>query len=104
MEDLQCVDIFRKRGLLIDDSFQLLVLFFDGIDTFPVLSYEVFGLQLDPLCKACDFLILDDDPFVEIGPKLVLPLVEVFRDFVDFILEEKDLELIVVDDRRFRLL
>lgn len=44
MEDLECIDVLGKRGLLIDDSFELFILLFDGIDTFLVLAHQVFGL------------------------------------------------------------
>ncbi len=104
MEDLQGLDILRKGGLLIDDSFQLFILLLNGTDALLVLSHEVFSLQFHPLSKPCDFLILDNDPLVEIGPKLIFSLVEVLGDFIDLIFEEEDLELVVIDDGRFGLL
>jgi hypothetical protein len=96
MEDLQRIDVLGKRGLLVDDSFQFLVLLLNGIDTFLMFSDQVFTLYFDPLCESCDFFVLDDDALVEIGAQLVLSLVEILSYLVDLVLEKQDLELVVI--------
>ena len=68
MEHFESVDILRQGCPLVDDPLQLVVLSFEGVCSSLVPFDELLSLKLNLFCKLGNFLVLQDDSFVEIGP------------------------------------
>lgn len=67
MEHFEGLDIFRQRGALVDDSFELFVLFFEGICSLSIFSDYFFRFYLNLLSEFSNLFILDDNSLIEIG-------------------------------------
>ena len=85
MEHLQSLNIFRQRGSLVDNPFELLVLFFNRGHSYSILPHEFLSLKFYLFCKLGYFLILEHNSFVEIGPQVILSLLAVIFDLIDLI-------------------
>ena len=68
MEHFESVDILRQGCPLVDDPLQLVVLSFEGVCSSLVPFDELLSLKLNLFRKLGNFLVLQDDSFVEIGP------------------------------------
>lgn len=104
MEHLQGLDVLGQGCLLRDDSLELLVLLLDSYDPVFVFPEQFFGLLLDALGKACNFLVLDNYLLVQIGPQLILSLVVLIPEFFHLVLEQEYLKLIIIDECGLHLL
>lgn len=104
MENFEGFDILGKGSLLVDDSFQLFILFLEGCHSLLVFSHQLLGLHLHPFREPRNLFIFHYDLLVQIGSKFIFSLMELFGHFVDLVSEEEELELIIVDYSGFRLL
>ena len=101
MEYFQGFNIFRERGSFRDDFFELIVLFFNGLDSFVMFLDEIFYLKGDFFGKFLDLTVLDSNMFVEYVSKFMFFDFKVILELLVLISFDKKLELILIDEGGF---
>lgn len=74
MKSFEGLNVLRERGLMVDYSFQLFILFFKQMDSFFVLLNHLLTFQLYPLRKLCNLLVLYYNSLIKVCSQIIFSL------------------------------